>query len=262
MIHGEVHITLNYEDLDLPLTALVIDNNDCDILVGVPFCTQNDIIPLMRKKQVSIGGRIYHYGNSSKKPSVQDIYKVDSFLLRNESAKVVLPGDYFEYSSDALAKFNGEVVIEPHSEATSRVIQGTVRLQNDLDIPVPISTSQHLAVVRQITHMSEQQLAKKQDIECPPLQKSLKSNLYSNFSDSIVLNPDNYVSQTTVDSFKELHKCFDDVFNPSFGAYNDASGVIRAKFLLLLIKAKSPCTKILICSYFKKNLINWKLLVF
>ena len=42
-IHGEVHITLNYEDKSLPLTALVIDNDDCDILVGVPFCTQNEV---------------------------------------------------------------------------------------------------------------------------------------------------------------------------------------------------------------------------
>ena len=68
-IHGEVHISLNYEDKTLPLTALVIDNDDCDILVGVPFCTQNDVVPLMSKKQVLIGDSVYHYGNSAKRPS-------------------------------------------------------------------------------------------------------------------------------------------------------------------------------------------------
>ena len=116
-IHGEVHIPLSYENKSLPLTALVIDNDDCDILVGVPFCTQNDVVPLMSKKQVLIGDSVYHYGGSAKRPSVQNVYKVESFLLSNKSAKVVLPGDYFEYSSEDLNGFNGEVLIEPHSDA-------------------------------------------------------------------------------------------------------------------------------------------------
>ena len=116
-IHGEVHITLNYEDKSLPLTALVIDNDDCDILVGVPFCTQNEVVPLMSKRQVMIGESVYHYGNSAKRPSVHKVYMVDSFLIRNKSAKVVLPGDYLEYSSEDLGSFNGEVLIEPHSDS-------------------------------------------------------------------------------------------------------------------------------------------------
>ena len=95
----------------LPLTALVIDSQDCDILVGVPFCKQNDVIPLMKKEQVMIGGSIYHYGKSAKRPSVHEIFKVDSFILRNSCAKVVLPGDFYEFSSTGLDRFNGEVVI-------------------------------------------------------------------------------------------------------------------------------------------------------
>ena len=56
--------------------------------------------------------------------------------------------------------FNGEILIELHSESpfegnwpaptVSRVINGTLRLQNDLGVPVPLNKAQHLAVVRRM----------------------------------------------------------------------------------------------------------------
>ena len=119
-----------------------------DILVGVPFCSENDVVPLMKKQQVMIGDSIYHYGGPAKKPSVQEVFKVDSFLLRNKSAQVVLPGEFVEYSCKELESFNGDITIEPHSESpflgnwpaptVSRVINGTVRLENNLDVLVPL----------------------------------------------------------------------------------------------------------------------------
>ena len=240
-IHGEVHINLSYENQSLPLTALVIDSQDCDILVGVPFCKQNDVIPLMKKEQVTIGGSIYHYGKSAKRPSVHEIFKVDSFILRNSCAKVVLPGDYYEFSSKDLHNFNGEIVIEPHTESplagswptptVSRVIQGTVRLQNDLNEPIPISKSQHLALVRRMTEPSELASQKESSLPLLTYNQAIKSKS-TNFSDGVVINPDDYISQQTVNSFKDLHRKYDDVFNPEFGAYNDSSGLIRAKINL------------------------------
>ena len=240
VIHGEVHISLSYENQSLPLTALVIDSQDCDILVGVPFCKQNDVIPLMKKEQVMIGGSIYHYGKSAKRPSVHEIFKVDSFILRNSCAKVVLPGDFYEFSSTDLDSFNGEVVIEPHTDSplkgnwptptVSRVIQGTVRLQNDLNEPIPISKSQHLALVRRMTEPGE--CAPKAESSVPQSVYNHTATSTSNFSDAVVINPDDYISQQTVNSFKDLHRKYDDVFNPEFGAYNDSSGLIRAKINL------------------------------
>ena len=42
-LHGEVHITLNFDDMQLPINALVVDQLDCDILAGVPFCKDNNL---------------------------------------------------------------------------------------------------------------------------------------------------------------------------------------------------------------------------
>ena len=42
-ILGKVHFTLNFGNLNLPITALVIEKLDCDILAGIPFCKTNDI---------------------------------------------------------------------------------------------------------------------------------------------------------------------------------------------------------------------------
>ena len=158
----------------------------------------------------------------------------------------MLPGDYYEFSSKELSSFNGEIVIEPHTDSplkgnwptptVSRVIQGTVRLQNDLNEPIPISKSQHLALVRRMTDPGE--LASQNE---HPVQQSVPQSVTqfnqattskSNFSDAVIINPDHYISQQTVNSFKDLHRKYDDVFNPDFGAYNDCSGLIRAKINL------------------------------
>jgi hypothetical protein len=141
-ILGEVHVSLNYDKKILPLTALVVDRLDCDILGGVPFCKQNDISVLLKKEQVLIGESKFSYGKNARKPSVQEILRCESFILRNDSPKVLLPGDYVEFSSQDLSNFDGEIAIEPHSDsplkgswpspAISRVINGTVRIQNNI----------------------------------------------------------------------------------------------------------------------------------
>ena len=261
VIHGEVHITLSYENQSLPLTALVIDRQDCDILVGVPFCKENDVIPLMKKEQVMIGGSKYSYGKSAKRPSIHEIFRVESFMLRNSSAKVVLPGDYYEFSSKDLHSFNGEIVIEPHTDSplkgnwpspiVSRVIQGMVRIQNDRKEPVPISKSQHLALVRRVTDPSD---FERMPIPTSPVQirNQVTSSSNSNHSAPVVVNPDNYISSQTANSFKALHQKFDSVFNPKFGSYNDSSGLIRAK--VNLGKVSPPPHKSKIPLYKHSNL--------
>ena len=42
-ISGEIKVTLQFGDIDLPITALVVEKLDCDILAGVPFCKENYI---------------------------------------------------------------------------------------------------------------------------------------------------------------------------------------------------------------------------
>ena len=42
-VKDEVHITLNFAGMDLPITALVLDKLDCVILSGISFCKINYI---------------------------------------------------------------------------------------------------------------------------------------------------------------------------------------------------------------------------
>ena len=109
------------------------------------------------------------------------------------------------------------------------MINGSVRLENNLDVFVPLDKAQHLAVVRRMVEQPEDDtLVDSPSI--PPLVRSMKGQC--NFSDQIIVNPDKYISDKTANSFKALNQQFDKVFDPAFGAYNDASGVIRAKINL------------------------------
>ena len=241
-VHGEVHINISFDNQSLSLSALVIDKQKCDILVGTPFCKQHDVVLYFSREEISINGSIYKYGKSGeiRRPSVSEVFKVDSYMLRNSCAKVVLPGDFYEFSSKDLHGLNGEVLIEPHTDSplrgkwppptVSRVVQGTVRIQNDLTEPIPISKSQHLALVRRMT--VPDQIAPQAASLVPQSVYNHTTSSTSNFSDAVVINPDGYVSQQTVNSFKDLHRKYDGVFNPEFGAYNNSSGVIRAKINL------------------------------
>ena len=103
---------LNFGNIPLPVTALVVDTIDCDILAGVPFCKENDIQVYLKKKTISIGSSNFAYGNKPTKQS--DIFRTESFILRSDNSHVILPGKYLEFSSTPLKLYEGEISIEPH----------------------------------------------------------------------------------------------------------------------------------------------------
>ena len=57
---------------------------------------------------------------------------------------------------------------------------------------------------------------------------SSKQPASSNHSDSITVDPDSRLLPNDVADFNEIHKKFDDVFNPNFTGYNGAYGPIKA----------------------------------
>ena len=82
----------------LPIDALVMETLDCDILVGIPFC--KDIKVHLKKGEISIRGIRIPYG--AKISDDHTIYAAESFLLRNDSAKVIFPGEFLELHSSIL----------------------------------------------------------------------------------------------------------------------------------------------------------------
>ena len=119
--------------------GLVSNSLDCDILAGDPFCKYNDITVFLRKQEISIGGMFIAYG--SKPTSIQhDVYFAESVVLRNDTTKVLFPGEFLEIKSNNLEQFEGEISVEPRVDspldgewpecALTRVIQGTIRIPN------------------------------------------------------------------------------------------------------------------------------------
>ena len=238
-IHGEVQITLQFSKYSLPLTALVVDTLDCDVLAGVPFCRENDVQVHLKNEHIMINDIKIPYGGKLP-PQCSDIYRTESLILRSDSAKFILPGEFLEFSSDSLKDFDGEVAIEPHSTSPldgswpipeiSRVIDGTVRIQNPTNDVIPLSALQHFAQIRRVIIPSNDPIIPIQTVNSKPTVLPLHTNeIPTNFSDPVAVDPDCQLSSSDKQRFRDLNQQFDSVFNPDFGAYNDYSGSIRAK---------------------------------
>ena len=101
----------------MPISGLVMDNLDCDILAGVPFCRENKISINLHKEEISIDKICIPYGAKPEKP--QQIYRAESLILSSDERKVVMPGEFIEYEHNSLSNYEGEVVIEPHTDSPS-----------------------------------------------------------------------------------------------------------------------------------------------
>ena len=115
-VKDEVHITLNFAGMDLPITALVLDKLDCDVLAGIPFCKINYIEVHLKDEYITIKGLRFPYGAKGVGRQ-HDIKRTESFIVRNDTAKAVMPGEFVEIYADGLKCFEGEVDVEPHVES-------------------------------------------------------------------------------------------------------------------------------------------------
>ena len=229
-LQGEVHLTLHFNGLELPITALVVANLDCDILCGTPFCEDNDVEVHLKAREFSIHQERFSYGVGSEQ--VHNILRVDSLLLRNDSPRTILPGDFIEVESNQLSEYEGEVFIEPHRSAPkdwpqpaiSRVVQGKARLPNLTNEPIYLHRSQHIANIRRVLHHpAALPLTKMGPVPPPP---AAPKNVLC--SSRIDLDPDSQLSAQERSAFMELHKKYDEVFSSVIPIYNDRFGAVRA----------------------------------
>ena len=117
-LHGEVYITWNFDGMELPIYALIVNHLDGDILAGVVlFCKENNVH--LRHEVISINNKHFAYGTSKQQLSKHEIYQVESMVLWNSSKKVVMPGEFIEVCSDSLNGYEGEVAIEPWSDSAN-----------------------------------------------------------------------------------------------------------------------------------------------
>ena len=73
---------------------------DVEILAGNPFLATNDIAIRPAKREIVIGGKdVVHYGTPKKTTPHSTARRTQTFLLRNPSQSVVLPGAYLQLTT-------------------------------------------------------------------------------------------------------------------------------------------------------------------
>ena len=230
---GEVHITLSRGSVKLPLDALVVEELDSDVLVGMPFMKSNNIDLHISSDKISLGKESVHY--NLKPPSDKArVYRSQSFLLRASSRSVVLPGEFLEVKSPDGLPDDVEIAVEPRSDSTlpwptpniTQAIAGTIRIANTTEDPVIIKPNHHLAQV----HFTQNAPITVDDTVLPPTARCAKTlkPKRQEFSTDVSVDPNNLLKPLEVRAFEKLHSKFNEVFDPSVGTYNDASGRIRA----------------------------------
>ena len=79
-VKDEVHITLNFAGIDRPITDLVLDKIDCDILAGIIFCKINDIVVHLKDEYITIKDLRFPYGGKDVGRQ-HDIERTESMTL-------------------------------------------------------------------------------------------------------------------------------------------------------------------------------------
>ena len=93
---------MDFGELKLPISAVMIDRLNCDVLGEIPFCKQNDIHVHLKEEYITIDRLQIPYGADSNVNKVHhDIYCTESFILRNDKARVLLPGEFVEIQINA-----------------------------------------------------------------------------------------------------------------------------------------------------------------
>ena len=240
--------------MSLKINALITDVLDCDVLAGCPFGIDNDVVVHLSAQKISIMGDAFPYG--ANLPAPASIRMAESVILRNDSSKVLYPGEYVEIHDNSLIEYEGNVSIEPRvdsplqgswpSPTISRVIQGSIRIPNDTEEPIHLSKSRHFAQIRRATTPLKL-IDSPNIVQIPPTNNNSKEP----FSQSVLLDPDNQLTSSEKEDFRQLHLAYDNVFNKSFGTYNGASGPYKASIGLGPIEP--PSTKPMLSMYPKSN---------
>ncbi len=146
-IKGEVHTHLTRNDLTFSLQALVVEQLDCDVLTGVPFMKQNNIVLDLPNDRVIIANKHFvPYGPTDAHGKEHSSIRLsNSFLLRAKTSQVLLPGEFVELTSptpdDELVALEPRYDISNNSwiqPTISTPVGGVIRIPNTSKYPISI----------------------------------------------------------------------------------------------------------------------------
>ena len=256
---GEVTTTLHYGSVVLNLNALVIEVMDSDVLAGIPFCKSNALDISFTKDEIYFQGKTVKYG-SSHVSSSSSIRMAMSHILRNPSSTVLYPGEFIDFDCPTLSSISTEVAVEPRLDSPAhggwpepsiiQVVDGTVRLSNNLDQPLKLNKNQQVGNARSLISREELQMNPPGSVSVPKSHTVLHS---APFSTKVCIDSGKQLTKEEVDKFRQLNIKYDKVFDPNYTGYNDFSGTIRAK--VNVASTPPPPQKARLPFYDQKNLV-------
>ena len=262
-VRGEVIFYVSFGTLRLKVEALITDTLDCDVLGGVPFGKANGVMVDLENERLFIKGQEFPWGATSEMP-VHQIRQSNSVILRNDTSKVLYPGEFVEVRNQSLSEYEGQVLIEPRVDSPlqgkwpppmiSQVIQGTVRIPNESAELIHLSKCKHFAQIRRV--VSPTTLQTLQSFPSLPKPPSALINTAVGpvkHSANVVVDPDKIMTPEDRNDFHKLHSMYDNVFNKNFGAYNGASGPYKAS--IGLGPSRPPPTKPMLPLYPQTNMV-------
>ena len=209
------------------------------------------------KDEIYFQGKTLKY-RSSYGSSSSSIRFAHSQLIPNHSSTVLYPGDFVDLNCSGFIG-SGEVAVEPRMDSPVhgswpepeilQVVDGSVRLTNNLDLPIKLGKNQHVGNILRV--VAEDDL--KVDTSYTPLIASVQPVCGSSFSEKVTIDAGKQLSREDVNKFRCLNLKYDTVFDPNYTGYNDFSGCIRAK--VNITSAPPPPQKARLPFYDQKNLI-------
>jgi len=259
-ICGEVHITLSRGSFKFLLEAVVVQDLDCDILAGVPFMKHNNISLDIPNDRIVVGGNNHIlYNTKVAQQSSSQVRRSQSFLIRSDRKKVIIPGDFIEVKAPTNMPKNTEISFEPRSDShftnwpspdVTSVIDGLIRIPNNSRDIISVTKHQHIAQARFVYLVSSiSSSANPTDSLKAQMTNTLPSR---DVLASISLDPDKQLTTIEKQCFIDVHMRYESVFNPSIGKYNDKSGKVRAS--INIGPVEPPSQKGRLPSYNRKNM--------
>jgi len=243
-VSGETRFIVSRNNTSLTFHGLVVENLDVPILAGIPFMEVNDIHTRPAKREVYIGESIIlRYGSNSEESKSPAIRR--ACVLRGPAqASTVWPGEFLEVEvPSSVVESDATVAVEPRvldsscdgvkashiwpPPAILSCLDGKVRIPNFTNMPKVLKRHEHFCQVRPVFCPLELSI----DSSPPPIPvKTVDTSKFDGtyYSDSVTLDPENFLPLTVRESFVSALREFDDVFNPAIGCYNGAVGPFQA----------------------------------
>jgi len=235
---GEVDISFSRNRLAFHLNALVCTNIDDDIIGGIPFMKDNDIIIHAAKESIIFSDKSSFCYADSKPITKGVVRRTQAQILQSGTEKkTVFPGEFVELNLPIGLHYEKDhIAVEPRPDHTNsdwpsprlvRPVAGKVRLLNETKDIIVIPRKQHLCQAIPLVRTSKESQVLPETPQLSPESPQIpETSRNVKFLDPISVNT-NLIGPSTSKKFAQLHEKYDNVFNPKFPGYNGKAGDIK-----------------------------------